>query len=77
MVTHGFFLKNWIWFAKKSLDYVIEHGGIWHLWGHSWEIDNYDLWSELEDVLVYANQTGCKHEVDFLTNGEIFKKFQS
>jgi peptidoglycan-N-acetylglucosamine deacetylase len=76
VVKHGFFLKNWEWFAKKSLDYVIEHGGIWHLWGHSWEIDNHNIWSNLENILSYVNEIGCKNGCEFLTNGEIFEKFK-
>ncbi|MBV8661646.1 MAG: polysaccharide deacetylase family protein [Hyphomicrobiales bacterium] len=26
-------------------------GGFFHLWGHSWELDQHDLWSELDHLL--------------------------
>ncbi|HLG31044.1 MAG TPA: hypothetical protein VI387_12610, partial [Candidatus Brocadiales bacterium] len=33
-----------------------------HLWGHSWEIEKYDLWEELEEFLkrVKENDFICK-----------------
>lgn len=31
-------------------------GGIFHLWGHSSEINEYGLWAELEDVMKYLSQ---------------------
>ena len=35
---------------KYYLDYVQEHGGCFHLWGHSWEIEENNLWHTLEDM---------------------------
>lgn len=54
---------------------MLEHGGIWHLWGHSWEIDDNNDWHRLTDVLEYAKHQGKEHGAEFLTNSEIFKKF--
>lgn len=28
--------------------------GYFHLWGHGWEIEKYNLWKELEEVLAYV-----------------------
>jgi len=61
--------KRWDMIAKKSLDHVLENGGIWHLWGHSWEIDRYDNWPLLRDVLEYAKVNGRKYGAEFVTNG--------
>jgi len=36
--------------AELYLERVIENGGIFHVWGHSWEIEQYGLWTELEDI---------------------------
>ncbi len=33
------------------LEKINREGGIFHLWGHSWEIDQFDLWGEIEEVL--------------------------
>jgi len=27
---------------------------VFHLWGHSWELEEHDLWGELESFLAYA-----------------------
>lgn len=32
------------------LNSIIKHGGCFHLWGHSWEIEEYQLWHKLEAV---------------------------
>ena len=32
------------------LEFIGEHGGCLHLWGHSWEIDNNHYWNKLERV---------------------------
>jgi peptidoglycan/xylan/chitin deacetylase (PgdA/CDA1 family) len=50
------------------LDRILSQGGILHLWGHSWEIDDLALWRELEEIISYIAQ--CK-DVIHLTNGDI------
>ena len=37
--------------AECLLRHCRQHGGVWHLWGHSWEIEKFHLWGVLEDVL--------------------------
>ena len=61
-------LFNWNSLAKKSFDKVYRNGGIWHLWGHSWELDTENLWDKLEDVLKYISS---RKNVIYLTNGEL------
>jgi peptidoglycan/xylan/chitin deacetylase (PgdA/CDA1 family) len=38
----------------RLLDYYLEeidaNGGCFHLWGHSWEIEEYDLWDTMEQI---------------------------
>lgn len=34
--------------------YIVLHGGLLHLWGHSWELDAFDGWSALEDFFRFA-----------------------
>ena len=64
--------KPWYEIAKKSLDFVLSRGGIWHLWGHSWEINENNDWKNLSNVLDYAKRKGNEYGADFLSNGEIF-----
>ena len=54
ILRHGFPLRaiiDWQAFALNSFELARKKGGIWHLWGHSWEIGVYDGWEELESVL--------------------------
>jgi len=39
---------------RAALDYVCNRGGIFHLWGHSWEIEEFGGWALLDDFLRYA-----------------------
>lgn len=40
---------------ERLLRLALERGGVFHLWGHSWELDEHGLWSELERFLRLAN----------------------
>ncbi len=58
---------DWEAQAKRSFDKALKKGGVWHLWGHSWEIEKLGMWGSLENVLKYiSNRQGVK----YLTNGE-------
>ncbi|MFH1030221.1 MAG: polysaccharide deacetylase family protein [bacterium] len=65
---------SWNRLAKNLFDYAAHNGDIFHLYGHSWEIENYGMWEELENFLKYASQKG-----DFipLTNNETLEHFYS
>jgi peptidoglycan/xylan/chitin deacetylase (PgdA/CDA1 family) len=53
--------------SELMLEHVLEYGGILHMWGHSWEIEEFGLWGVLEAVLSHvANQRG----VLYLTNSQ-------
>ena len=38
----------------QLVDYYLKeiekNGGCFHLWGHSWELEEYNLWGVLEDI---------------------------
>ena len=60
--------KNFRVLAESMLKRLFKNGGVLHLWGHSWEIEKYGLWTELEEVLKimafheeisYMNNTEC------------------
>jgi peptidoglycan-N-acetylglucosamine deacetylase len=53
--------------SELMWEHVLEYGGILHIWGHSWEIEQFGLWGLLEAVLSsVANQRG----VLYLTNSQ-------
>lgn len=47
-------LGSWIDLGKKLFDDIMENGGIWHLCGHSWEIESLGLWDGLSEILEYV-----------------------
>lgn len=47
-------LGNWVELGKRLFDSVLEDGGVWHLYGHSWEIEQLGLWSGLRELLEYV-----------------------
>lgn len=46
---------------------AVERGGVFHLWGHSWELDEFDLWGPLERTL---QRLGGRGDVRYLTNAD-------
>ena len=58
-VTHLRCASNWTILAKFLFDSVLRDGGIWHIYGHSWEIEESNLWADLREVLDYiSNRPG-------------------
>jgi len=53
--TVNFFLyarsRTWAEIAHSMMQAVVQHGGVFHLWGHSWEIEEQQQWPQLESVL--------------------------
>lgn len=39
---------------RSMLDAVCARGGVFHLWGHSWEMDQFNGWQTLDSFLRYA-----------------------
>lgn len=46
---------NWDVLAKIMFDKIVKNGGVFHVWGHSWEIDKNNDWEKLESVLKYIS----------------------
>jgi peptidoglycan/xylan/chitin deacetylase (PgdA/CDA1 family) len=46
---------TWVDLGKALFDRVLEHGGVWHLYGHSWLIEELGLWDELKQMLDYVS----------------------
>jgi len=65
-------LGNWVELGKRLFDSVLEQGGVWHLWGHSWEIEEHGLWKELEEVLDYV---GRRKGVTYVPNWKLIPIF--
>ncbi|MBS1503174.1 MAG: polysaccharide deacetylase family protein [Bacteroidetes bacterium] len=72
-------LGTWLYFSRGSSDLfklinfylgrVLEMGGCFHLWGHSWEIEQYNLWSKLEDIFKLISDVDG---VSYLENRDLY-----
>lgn len=61
-------MVSWEKAARGAFDIALRRGGVFHLWGHSWEIEKYGMWAELEDLFRYIHS---HPNSAYLTNGEV------
>lgn len=59
---------RWDFLGKAMFDRVLNEGGIYHIWGHSWEIDQHGDWARLEEFFRYIS---ANPKVRYVTNGEL------
>ena len=61
-------IRSWLELGKLLFGQVLEQGGIWHLYGHSWEIEELGLWSEVSELLDHV----ARHDrVLYVTNSQV------
>lgn len=58
---------KWSRLAKNLFNYALKNGEVYHLWGHSWEIEKYGMWEELEKISKYIAN---RKDVLYLTNSQ-------
>lgn len=58
---------NWFNLSQALFDYFLVKGEVYHLWGHSWEIEKYGMWNDLEKIFKYISQ---RSDCQYLTNSE-------
>jgi peptidoglycan-N-acetylglucosamine deacetylase len=73
-------LRSWVskWAMRADLDKlasamlngIAESDGVFHVWGHSWELDRYGLWRELENLLRLISR---RPGVSYRTNLELLE----
>jgi hypothetical protein len=51
---------------SNAVEACVQSGGYFHLWGHSWELDEHDLWIEFDRFLGRLRQSAAV----FVTNHE-------
>lgn len=54
--------------AKASFDTALERGGVFHVWGHSWEVEKHGLWGQMEKLFAHMSN---RAECEYLTNREL------
>ncbi len=59
---------DWVTLLERQLARVVRRGGVVHLWGHSWEIDQHGQWPAVERALAAMGLCG-RAGLPCLTNG--------
>ncbi len=72
-VLHGR-STDWTRLARSLLSQALACGGVFHLWGHSWELQQTGQWQRLEEVLRYLGSLGAGAQA--LSNGEVCRAAQ-
>jgi peptidoglycan-N-acetylglucosamine deacetylase len=60
--------RGWDTLAARMFDRARDSRGVFHLWGHSWELERHGDWQRLRNLLGYI---ASHDDVDFVTNGEL------
>lgn len=66
-------LLDWESRAKLLFDLALEKGGVYHIYGHSANLEESNEWDKLERVLKYISN---RKEVRYMTNGEVMTPVQ-
>ena len=61
--------SDWVHAADALIALVRRRGGVFHLWGHSWEVEENGQWGRLEEA--FALLGGLAGGAEMLTNGEL------
>lgn len=64
------YYRKWDEIAKEMFTRVRRQGGVFHLWGHSWQIEEHGDWKRLEDVFKYISGYD---DVIYVENSKIYE----
>jgi peptidoglycan/xylan/chitin deacetylase (PgdA/CDA1 family) len=67
-VLHGR-TAHWDRLSHTLFDMVRTRGGVFHLWGHSWELEQTAQWERLDEVFAFLGDVS--KEIPCLTNSEV------
>lgn len=59
---------SWLSMAKAAFDAALRNGEVFHIWGHSWEIEKYGMWEDLEKLFAYISHHPQRHNCSHVTN---------
>jgi hypothetical protein len=63
---------DWPALARSLLRESLRYGGVFHLWGHSWELQETGQWQRLDEALRYMSEFAI--QAPSLTNGQICQR---
>jgi len=58
----------WDKISTIAFDSIIKTGGVFHLWGHSWEIEKNNQWQKLENLFDYISN---REDIMYVSNSNI------
>lgn len=65
VVNLSHFLRHgrgaWVGQLERILNQAAHHGGVIHLWGHAWEVEEHHQWEPLEDALRLLGASARDH----------------
>lgn len=67
-------IKMWDELGKKIFDYLLESGGVFHIFGHAWQVDEINGWQKLENLFSHI---AFRKNVIYVTMTEYAKMFFS
>jgi len=53
LVVNPLRIKKWSELGKQIFDVLLESGGVFHIFGHAWQVEEIDGWRKLEDLLAH------------------------
>ncbi len=59
---------NWDMIACELFDQILVTGGVFHFWGHSWQVDASRGWDRLERVFAHISQ---RSGIFYVSNGDL------
>lgn len=62
--------QDWVATMESLLARALKTGGIFHLWGHSWEIEEFGQWENLDRA--FAALAQYKSSSRYIPNGELW-----
>ena len=65
---------SWQNLALAMFDRACAEGGVFHIWGHSWEIEKYKMWKDFENLLKYISRN---KDCIYLTNGDLLNRIEN
>lgn len=60
-------IKKWNELGKQIFDVLLKCGGVFHFFGHAWQVDEIDGWRKLEDLLAHI---AFRKNVTYVTMSE-------
>jgi hypothetical protein len=61
---------DWVELGKCLFDRALQEKGIFHLWGHSWELEQYCSWGPLAELLDYISR---RSTVQYCNNQDVHR----